>query len=127
VTRRRRAAGFSYLETVAATALLGVALVGSAGLLLRWHALSERIEQRARAEQALATEMAEVLATPPQLLARGESGWGSAAAAASGLEGALGTRTVARFGDAGLLRVRVTLRWGDGREAARETLVGGRP
>jgi len=117
----RRGAGFTYIEVVAAVALLGIALLGSTGLLMRWHATSSRLEHRAVAEHALAQEMDRVLANA-RSLGVGTRTWLSGADAACGLESAKGELRVERLEKSNLRRVLLTLRW-DGGEAARETLL----
>lgn len=118
---RREGRGFTYIEVVAAIALLGIALLGSTGLLLRWHATSSRLENRAVAEHALAQEMDQVLASEPDLKV-GTWTWLSGADESSGLEGADGELRVERLQDSKLRRVLLTLRW-EGGEASRETLL----
>jgi len=117
---RRNSGGSTYLEVLAATALFGIALVSSSGLLLQWHRTSELLESRAVAEHALAIEMDQVLLSVATLQP-GTRSWLSGADAASGLEAAEGELLIERFEDTKLRRVVITLRWADG-EAVRETL-----
>ena len=117
---RRGRRGSSYVEVLGATALFGVALLGSAGLLLQWHETSERLEQRALAEHALAHEMDALLLNQAPLPV-GTRDWFSEADAESGLESAVGELRVTSFEGGKLRRVVIALRWSGG-EALRETV-----
>ena len=119
--------GFTLIELLAALALLGIAVLCSAGLLLRCRALSAGMEERARAAHAAASEMDRLRALGLGSLPLGEGGWRSGADRASGLRGAAGKVVVERFEGTPLRRVRVVLRWGGGKSLVRETLAGGAP
>lgn len=118
---RRGRRGTSYLDILAATALFGIALLSSAGLLLKWQDTSEHLEQRAVAEHALANEMDQVLLNRVSLKP-GTRGWLSDAAESSGLQEAVGELRVTPLGTGPLKRVVISLRWSGG-EALRETLL----
>jgi hypothetical protein len=115
------------LETLVATALLGLAVLASAGLLVRCHRIAAGIEERTRAEHAAATEMDTLLAAGPAALGPGEHSWQSGADAASGLPGARGVVSVEPYRETEVLLVRVRLEWGEGKSLVRETLAGGTP
>jgi len=116
--------GVTLLDAFAATALVGVTLLASCGLLLQWRQSSQQLERRAAAEHALAQEMDELLAAGLARLAEGRSDWRSGADRASGLPEARGEVLVEPFRERGLRLVSVRLDWEGGR-AVRETLVGG--
>lgn len=123
---RAKERGFTYLEVLAASALLGITLVASTGLLLRWHVTSERLEERAAAVNALAVEMDEILVRDGAALPPGRRAWFSDADRVSGLPEAEGLLIVEAFGRAGLKRVSVRITWVGG-EAVRECLLGAAP
>jgi len=128
--RRRtppRHRGVTLVEALAATALIGMAVLASAGLLVRCHRIAAGIEERMRAEHAAATEMDTLLAAGPAGLSAGEQPWLSGAHAASGLPGARGVVLVEPYRETEVLLVRVRLEWGEGKSLVRETLVGGAP
>ena len=118
---RRGPRGATYLDILGATALFGIALLASSGLLLQWHGTSKHLDERAVAEHALANEMDLVLLNASSL-ELGTRGWMSPAAKTSGLEEADGEVRVEAFPGGRLRRVVITLRWSGG-EAVRETLL----
>ena len=122
---RRTQRGLTLLESAAATAVLGVALLASSGLLLEWRHVSRQLERRAAAELALAQEMDELLARGIAGLSSGPSSWRSGADETCGLPEARGQVLAVPFGDTGLRRVLVRIEW-EGGAASRETLLGGR-
>lgn len=120
-----RRSGSSYLELVAAIALLGLAIVASTTVVLRSRRIAAGMEERARAVEAVASELALVRAAAQGALAVGEHPWIGGLDAESGLPQARGRLVVAPFSESGLRRVRVELEWRGGRRLAQETLVEG--
>ncbi len=118
---RRR--GSSYLELLAAIALIGFAIVASSTLLLRSRRLADRMENRAIAAEAVASELARLRAVPAGDLSVGRHSWMGAADRASGLPRAAGSIEVSTFPDPPLRRVHIELTWGNGERYVGETLL----
>lgn len=116
----RDARGHTYLEMIAAIAILGALVVGSAGIVIGWRRHAAGLEQSMIASEALASEM-------DALRARGVFAPGTRdfePFTGSALPGARGTVSVEPFGP-GLRRVRLEISWG-ARRMVRETIVEAR-
>lgn len=114
--------GTTYIEAVAAIALVGLAVLVSAGLLVRGRAVASDLEERRAAIEALASETALLDATPlPQ---PGAHPWRSGADTSPLLPEAAARVSISPVeGEPSLRRVRVEIRWGSGRHAAREWIA----
>ena len=101
--------------------------LGLWGLLMRRNAVARRMEERMRAADAVASEMAELRAGASAAgLHPAAYAWVSGADVASGLPAAEGWVDVQPF-EPGILRVRVGLDWRGGASVVRETLIEARP
>ena len=122
---RRGERGTTWAESVAAIALIGLAIMTATGVTLAWNHTARRLSDRMVATEALASEMARLRATGLDRLPEGTGPWMSDADKACGLRGALGTLAVVREQGEPFRRVRVELSW-DGGRLERETLAGAR-
>lgn len=116
-------AGSTYLEALVSIALLGMALMISAGFLLRGRAHLRQLELRGRALLALETEMAYVRGAGGDLPGPGAHEWISGAVGESGLPGAEGRLEIAPGPLPGLVSVRLRLEWNDAPAMTREILL----
>jgi prepilin-type N-terminal cleavage/methylation domain-containing protein len=118
----RSTRGFTFLEAMAAIAIVGLAILASTGFMMRRAQISRQIDEHVRVDQALASEMDVVLASMPASLTPGDHPWRSQAD--KGLRLAKARGVVHVLADSpGLRLVRVELTWGRDHVMARERLV----
>ncbi len=122
---RRGARGVTWAESLAALALVGLAVLSATGVTLAWNRTARRLADRMVATEALASEMALLQAQDFAGLPDGERGWRSGADASCGLPRATGTVAIRREQGEPFRRVRVDLTWAGG-SLARETLLEAR-
>lgn len=122
VTLRASACGYTYVEMLAALALVGFAVLATGGLTAHARRSQRAVEEHARAAHAVANEIERRLALGPRDQPVGSHRWLTAGEAASGLPGACGLVEVAVDPATRLHRVTVVLEWGDGRRVVHEVL-----
>jgi prepilin-type N-terminal cleavage/methylation domain-containing protein len=122
----RAGRGFSLIELMAASAIVGLAILASTGFMMRRAQMTRQVSERVRIDQALASEMETQLAEVPRSLEPGERAWRSGADVALRIEGARGVVRVTMTGPR-LRLVQVELTWTTPRhaplKASRERIV----
>ncbi len=113
--------GMALIEAVATITLVGLAVVMSVGVLLRWHAHAEGIDEVARAEQALATEMETQLSLTA--IERRTGRWRTPLGELE-LTEARGEVTLGEAPLPGAQLVTLRIDWGEGRSVERQILLG---
>jgi type II secretory pathway pseudopilin PulG len=124
VTGRGRR-GTTYIELLGAIVVIGLALLAGSGVLVSGRRIAARMERRALAMEAIASEIALLSVTPPAEIPEGSSPWKGGLDVAAGLPKARGTLVVEPFRGTGVRRVRVSLSWGNGESRVSEILLPG--